>query len=45
VASGLADWLEVAVPKGLTVFDFVESHKWRIFASYVLEQINQEIKR
>jgi transposase-like protein len=45
VASDLADWMEVAIPEGLTVFDFPESHRRRIRTSNMLERVNQEIKR
>jgi transposase-like protein len=44
-ASGLADWLEVAIPEGLTVFDFPEPHRRRIRTSNMLERASQEIKR
>ena len=45
VASELADWLEAAIPEGLTVFDFPESHRRRIRTSNMLERVSQEIKR
>ena len=45
VASDLADWMEVAIPEGLTVFDFPEAHRRRIRTSNMLERVNQEIKR
>jgi putative transposase len=45
VASDLADWMEVAIPEGLTVFDFPESHRRRIRTSNMLERVSQEIKR
>ncbi|MBW8009887.1 MAG: IS256 family transposase [Chloroflexi bacterium] len=44
-ASGLADWLETAIPEGLTVFNFPEEHRRRIRTSNVLERVSQEIKR
>ena len=45
VASELADWMETAIPEGLTVFDFPETHRRRIRTSNMLERVNQEIKR
>jgi transposase-like protein len=45
VASELADWMEAAIPEGLTVFDFPESHRRRIRTSNMLERVNQEVKR
>jgi putative transposase len=45
VASRLADWMEVAIPEGLTAFNFPESHWRRIRTSNMLERVNQEIKR
>jgi len=44
-ASALADWLETAIPDGLTVFDFPEEHQRRIRTSNILERVSQEIKR
>ncbi len=44
VASELADWIEAAIPEGLTVFDFPETHRRRIRTSNMLEWVNQEIK-
>ena len=44
-ASALADWMETAIPEGLTVFDFPEEHRRRIRTSNVLERVSQEIKR
>jgi transposase-like protein len=45
VASDLADWMEVAIPQGLTIFDFPEVHWRRIRTSNMLERVSQEIKR
>ncbi|MEN8242794.1 MAG: IS256 family transposase [Chloroflexota bacterium] len=45
IASELADWMEVAIPEGLTVFDFPEAHRRRIRTSNLLERVSQEIKR
>ena len=44
-ASDLADWMEFAIPEGLTVFDFPEGHRRRIRTSNMLERVSQEIKR
>jgi len=44
-APSLADWLETAVPEGLTVFDFPVAHRRRIRTVNVLERVSQEIKR
>ncbi|MDF1514654.1 MAG: IS256 family transposase [Anaerolineae bacterium] len=44
-ASDLANWLEVSIPEGLTVFDFPAEHRRRIRTSNVLERLSQEIKR
>ena len=44
-ASALADWLEVSIPEGLTVFDFPTGHWRRIRTSNVMERLSQEIKR
>jgi transposase-like protein len=45
IASELADWMETAIPEGLTVFDFPEAHRRRIRTSNMLERVSQEIKR
>jgi transposase-like protein len=44
-ASALADWLEVAIPEGLTFFDFPVAHRRRIRTSNLMERISQEVKR
>ncbi|NLN71121.1 MAG: hypothetical protein GX142_10160 [Chloroflexi bacterium] len=44
-APELADWMEVAVPEGLTVFNFLESHRRRFRISNMLEHASQEVKR
>ena len=44
-ASDLANWLEVSIPEGLTVFDFPPDHWRRIRTSNVMERVSQEIKR
>ncbi len=45
VASALADWMESAIPEGLSVFDFPEEHRRRLRTSNLLERVSQEIKR
>ena len=45
IASELADWMETAIPEGLTMFDFPEAHRRRIRTSNMLERVSQEIKR
>ena len=45
IASKLADWMETAIPEGLTVFDFPQDHRRRIRTSNMLERVSQEIKR
>ena len=45
IASELADWMEEAIPEGLTVLDFPESHRRRIRTSNMLERVSQEVKR
>ena len=45
IASGLAEWMEVSIPEGLTVFDFPEAHQRRCRTGNLLERVNQEIKR
>ena len=45
IASELADWMEAAIPEGLTVFGFPESHRRRIRTSNMLERVSQEVKR
>ena len=44
-ASRLSEWMEVAIPEGLTLFEFPESHRRRIRTSNMLERLSQEIKR
>lgn len=44
-ASALADWLEVSIPEGLTVFDYPQDHWLKIRTSNLLERVSQEIKR
>jgi len=45
VAPKLADWMEVNIPEGFTVFSFPKSHQRRIRTSNSLERLSQEIKR
>ena len=45
VAPALADWMESAIPEGLSVFEFPEEHRRRLRTSNVLERVSQEIKR
>jgi len=44
-APTLADWMENAIPEGLTVFDLPEAHRRRLRTTNVLERLNREIKR
>jgi len=41
----LADWLEMNVPEGLTIFAFPASHHRRIRTVNMLERVSQEIRR
>jgi len=45
VAPKLADWMEVNVPQGFTVFAFPKAHQRRLRTSNFLERLSQEIKR
>ena len=45
IAPRLADWMEVNIPEGFTVFSFPWEHKRRLRTSNYLERLNQEIKR
>ena len=44
-APKLADWMEVNLPEGFTVFAFPKSHQRRLRTSNFLERLSQEIKR
>ena len=44
-APRLADWLELNVPEGLTVFAFPAAHRKRLRTTNCLERLNKEIKR
>jgi putative transposase len=45
VAPRLADWMEVNLPEGFTVFAFPRAHQRRLRTSNYLERLSQEIKR
>jgi transposase-like protein len=45
VAPKLADWMEVNIPEGFTVFSFPRDHQRRLRTSNFLERLSQEIKR
>ena len=45
IAPKLADWMEVNIPEGFTVFSFPKAHQKRLRTSNYLERLNQEIKR
>ena len=45
VAPKLADWMEVNLPEGFTVFSFPRDHQRRLRTSNFLERLSQEIKR
>lgn len=44
-ASRLADWMENALPEGLTVFNFPANHQKRLRTTNGLERLNREIRR
>ena len=44
-APQLSQWLEGAIPEGLTVFRFRSSHRRRLRTSNLAERVNREIKR
>lgn len=44
-APKLADWAEKAVPEGMAVFGFTESHRRRLRTTNMLERVNKEIRR
>ena len=44
-APRLAEWAETAIPEGLVVFKFPDSHRRRMRTTNVLERLNKEIKR
>ena len=45
LAPKLADWMEVNLPEGFTVFSFPRDHQRRLRTSNFLERLSQEIKR
>jgi len=45
IAPKLADWMEVNIPEGFTVFSFPGDHQRRVRTSNYLERLSQEIKR
>ena len=45
IAPRLADWMEVNLPEGFTVFAFPKAHQKRIRTSNHLERLSQEIAR
>ncbi len=44
-APKLADWLEEAIPEGLTIFSFPAHHRKRIRTGNMLERLNEEVRR
>ena len=44
-ASRLADWLEMNIPEGLTVFAFPAAHQRRLRTTNMMERLNREIHR
>ena len=45
LAPKLADWMEVNLPEGFTVFSLPRTHQRRLRTSNQLERLSQEIKR
>jgi transposase-like protein len=45
LAPKLADWMEVNIPEGFTVFALPREHQKKLRTSNVLERLSQEIKR
>jgi putative transposase len=45
MAPKLAEWLEVNIPQGLTIFTLPAGHRRRLRTSNMLERLNEEIKR
>ena len=45
IAPKLADWMEVNIPEGFTIFSFPKAHQKRLRTSNPLERLSQEIKR
>ncbi len=44
-APKLSEWMENAIPEGLTVFNFKNSHRIRLRTSNLAERVNREVKR
>lgn len=44
-APQLSQWMENAIPEGLTIFHFKNSHRRRLRTSNLAERVNREIKR
>lgn len=44
-APQLVQWMETAIPEGLTVFRFRSTHRRRLRTSNMAERVNREIKR
>lgn len=44
-ASKLANWMESAIPEGLTVFSFPAAHRRAVRTTNGLERLNRELKR
>ncbi len=45
IAPKLADWMEVNIPEGFTVFAFPRIHQRRLRTSNYMERLSQEVKR
>lgn len=45
LASKLAEWMETALPEGLTVFSLPAAHRQRLRTVNGLERLNQELRR
>jgi transposase-like protein len=45
IAPKLADWMEVNIPEGFTVFAFQKMHQRRLRTSNYMERLSQEVKR
>lgn len=45
IAPKLAEWMEVNLPEGFTIFSFPRDHQRRLRTSNFLERLSQEIKR
>lgn len=45
IAPRLADWMEINLPEGFTVFSFPKAHQRRLITSNYPERLSQEVKR